>query len=302
MTAPVAAVAHQVADRALTFLYAHRDLNTFPEDMPVEPDDPDSTYKALAEASLAAALVLREGVAGTEQLHRARELVDFGWRQVREGDLLYDRQVRNWLITDPVECYAHFTCTGYRHVALDELMAHNATVRSMPELLPNRRLGVANAYRVSGTPTDDDWDAMLRATWLGATPPPWSIDWDTAYSMTHTVFHVTDWGAKPHGLPADIADYLRTWLPVWIDVWSEVQEWDLVGELLIVGACLPEPRCDLAEWRRFAAAQHTEGLMPRNGNPVDDDGPRRFLNHQHATVVAAVAGTLTLSRLLNHDG
>ncbi|MGM1059015.1 DUF6895 family protein [Saccharothrix sp. Mg75] len=298
MTTPLIPIAHNVAHRALTYLHDHQGADIFPDDIPVEPDDPDTVYKPVSEIGMAAALVLREGVGGTAQLRAARELIDSTWRQLREGDLLYERQLRNCLLTDPIEVYCHFTCGGHRHQALERLAAHNAAVRSTPEVYPNRRLAVANAYRTCGMSTDDDWGALLRATWLGATPPPWAIDWDTAYSVTHTVFHVTDWGARPDDLPPDIVDYLATWLPVWTDVWAEVGDWDLVAELLIVDACLPEPRFDLDVWTRFAAVQHDDGLVPRDGEPVDDDRVRRFWDHHHATVVAVVAGTLAVSRLL----
>ncbi|MFF2840966.1 DUF6895 family protein, partial [Paenarthrobacter sp. NPDC057981] len=40
-------------------------------------------------------------------------------------------------------------------------------------------------------------------------------------------------GARPEGLPEEIASYLTTWLPVWTDIWREVAQWDLVAELMI---------------------------------------------------------------------
>ncbi len=301
MTTSLTSIAHNVAHRGLTYLHEHRDAEVFPDDIPVEPEDPDTVYKPVAEIGMAAALVLREGVGGTTQLRAARELIDFAWRQLREGDLLYERQVRNCLLTDPIEVYCHFVHGGHRHEELERLVAHNAAVGSLPEVYPNRRLAVANSYRTCDIPTDDDWESLLRATWLGSTPPPWAIDWDTAYSMTHTVFHATDWGARPHGLPPDIADYLGTWLPVWTDVWFEVGEWDLVAELLIVDACLPEPRFDLDMWTRFASVQHSDGLLPRDAEAVEADRVQRFWDHYHPTVVAVVAGTLAVSRLLG-DG
>jgi hypothetical protein len=298
MTTSLARTAYDLADGALTWLHTHRDLGAFQEDATADLDDPNSIYKPVCELALAASLVLREGVAGTTQLRAARELLDFAWRQMRDGDLLYERQLRHPLLTDPLETYAHYSRCGLRHAALDEVIAHNSAVDSMTEVMPNRRLAVANAHRVLGVPRDDDWAAMARQTWLGGTPQPWAIDWFTAYCATHTVFHLTDWGAQPEGLPPEVADYLTTWLPVWIDIWSEVRQWDLVGELLLVGACLPTPRCEPAEWLRLAAAQHPDGLMPRDGEPVTGEPAQRFRDHQHTAVVAVVAGTVTLSRLL----
>ncbi|WP_367128753.1 hypothetical protein [Saccharothrix sp. HUAS TT1] len=298
MTATLPRTAHDLIAGALGWLHAHHELDVFPADTTADLDDPDSIYRPLAETALSAALVLRAGVAGTVELRLARELLEFSWRQMRDGDLLYERQLRHPLLTDPVETYMHYHRSGIRHDALDEVIAHNSAVDSMTELVPNRRLAIANAHRVLGVPRDDDWASMARQTWLGGTPQPWAIDWDTAYHMTHTVFHLTDWGARPTGLPPDLADYLAEWLPVWVDIWAEVRHWDLVGELLIVGACLPEPRCDEAEWRLLAQAQHADGLVPRDGDPVPEERERRYRENQHTAVVAVVAGTIALSRLL----
>ncbi|MGM1064852.1 DUF6895 family protein [Saccharothrix sp. Mg75] len=291
--------AHEVATRAFDWLHRNRELGAFPDRDLMGLGDLDTVYKPLCESALAASLVLREGVAGSRRLEHARELLDFGWDQLRRGDLLYERQLRHSLITDPLEAYAHFQRGGHRHPGLERVLAHTSTTDSMTELLPNRRLAVANAHRVAGIPRADDWDALTRATWLGRTPEPWAIDWFTAYCATHTVFHLTDWGALPHGLPDDVVGYLEAWLPVWVEVWVEAREWDLVGELLIVGACLPRPRVDAAEWEAFAAVQHDDGLVPRNGEPVTDDPHQRFADHQHTAVVAVVAGTIALSRLLD---
>jgi len=300
MRAEVTRAAHELATTALGWLHTHHELGGFPDGGATgDLVDPDSVYKPLGEAALAASLVLREGVAGAEELSAARHLLEFSWTQMREGDLLYERQLRHGLLTDPLETYGPFARSGYRHAALEGLLAHLAEMGMTAELMPNRRMAVANARRIIGISRDDDWPGMVRATWLGATPPPWAIDWLTAYSATHTVFHHTDWGARPSELPADVADYLRRWLPVWIDVWSEVEQWDLVIELMIVGMCLPEPYCEPAEWARLAAVQHADGLVPRDGEPVTDDPRQRFLDHQHTGVVAVVAGTIALSRLLD---
>lgn len=291
-------LAHDVTVGALGWLHANRGLGAFEDDATADLDDPDGVYKPLCELALASSLVLREGVAGTAELRAARELVDFSWRQLREGDLLYERQLRHALLTDPLETYVHHARSGFHHEALERALEQCSAADSMTEVLPNRRLAVANAHRVVGVRRDDDLTGMLRQTWLGRTPQPWALDWYTAYYMTHTVFHFTDWGAMPGELPADVVEYLENWLPVWAAVWAEAGQWDLLGELLIVGACLPEPRCDRAEWELFASARHPDGFVPRDAEPVVDDPRRRFQDHQHTAVVATIAGTLAMSRLL----
>lgn len=296
--APVRKSARLVAGRALGWLRRHCELGTLPPGTTAELAHPDSIYKPLGETALAASLVLREGPPSDREAKTARELLDFAWWELRGGDMLYERQLRYMMMTDPLELYTHFVRAGYRHARLDALLEHLAglvTVYAV-EQVPNRRLAIANAARLMGIDRDIDWKRLTDATWLGNTPEPWVIDWMTAYSVTHTVFHITDWGARPHDLPPRVEEYLHLWLPVWLDVWREVEEWDLFAELLIVGACLGEPYLDPAAWDALAAAQHEDGLVPRDGKEVDEDPAQRFRDHHHPTVVAAVAGTLALSR------
>ncbi|GCD98642.1 DUF6895 family protein [Embleya hyalina] len=300
MNADVLKTAHTIGSRALRWLHDNADFGTLPTHTVVDFNDRDGAYKPLGEAALATSLMLRERVAGPGDLAIARDLIDFAWGQFQSGNFLYERQVRHPLITDPLETYAHFTRAGLRHEQMDRLQEHLAELRSVHgiELMPNRRLAVANASRVAGVSRRFDWAALAADTWLGMTPEPWVIDWMTAYCMTHTVFHVTDWGAHPELLPADIRDYLRIWLPVWVDIWAEVAQFDLVGELLAVDACLPEPVCDAQGWQRLAAAQREDGLLPRDADPIDEDPKQAFKDHEHTAVVAIVAGTITLARSL----
>ncbi|MGC0418925.1 DUF6895 family protein [Embleya sp. AB8] len=298
--AEVLRTAHTIGSGALRWLRANAHFGPLPTHTVVDFNDRDSAYKPLGETALATSLVLREGVAGPGELAAARELLDYAWGQFREGDFLYERQVRHPLVTDPLETYAHFVRAGIRHERMDRLLAHLDELRSVRaiEMMANRRLAVANASRVVGLAHRPDWAELSADTWLGQTPEPWVIDWMTAYNMTHAVFHITDWGAHPELLPAEIRDYLRVWLPVWVDVWAEVAQFDLVGELLIVDACLPEPVCDDQGWRTLAAAQRADGLLPRDADPVDEDPRQAFKDHEHTAVVAIVAGTVTLARSL----
>ncbi|QKW50409.1 DUF6895 family protein [Streptomyces buecherae] len=303
MTASVTQTAHQVSSKALAWLHTHHQRGALPDDTTADLGDPNSVYKPLGETALASTLVLREAAAGTTELRVARELIDYCWRQFGEGDMLYERLLRYPMMTDPLETYAHFTRVGYRHEPLQRLLAHTTGLRTVRgvEQVPNRKLAVANAARIVGLDTGShahDWDELARATWLGGTPEPWLIDWMTGYSLTHAVFHLTDWGARPTGLSHELTEYVSTWLPVWIDIWSEIEQWDLVAELMIVGCCLERPYCDAADWELLARVQHADGLLPRDGDPVSDDPDERFEQHQHTAVVAAVAGTLAVSRTL----
>ncbi|GAA0456404.1 hypothetical protein Aca07nite_52050 [Actinoplanes capillaceus] len=292
MTATVAA--HRLAESATGW------LNGGIHHLRLDPDD-DETYKSLGETALAAGIILREGVAGAGQQRAAHDLLEHAWRELGRGDVLYARQVENPAFVDPLEIYAHFARAGLRHPALEELLRHLGRTRPghTRELLPNRRLAVANAARITGLEPPADMTALAARTWLGAASVPWLLDRPTAYCMTHTVFHLTDWGADPGGLTPEMAGYLELWLPVWLDVWTEIAEWDLVGELLIVDACLPAPVCPPEAWTELAEVQRPDGRLPRDAVPGPDEPGEAFRHDHHPTVVAAIAGTLGLSRRLH---
>ncbi|MDN3294911.1 hypothetical protein QWM81_12780 [Streptomyces ficellus] len=303
MSTPVARIAHDVSSRALAWLHANRHHGRL-SCLPSTDFETDETYKALGETALAASLVLRSGVAGATELHLARALLDFSWQQLGSGTLLYERLLHHPLKTDPLETYAHFVRGGYSHPQLARLLAHTVTLPSThaAELLPNRRLAVANAIRVCRLDHGDgapDWESLTRATWLGTTPDPWHIDWVTGYYATHTIYHLTDWGRLPAFLPPDLADYASTWLPVWIDIWAETSQWDLMAELMMAGDCLPVPRTDPNDWQLVANLQHQDGMMPCDNQPISDDPVERFIDHQHTTIVVVIAGTLALARALD---
>ncbi|NGN62425.1 hypothetical protein G5C51_00665 [Streptomyces sp. A7024] len=305
---PWQAAAARVAGGALGWVHRHRLRGAFPSDESLVLADPNADYKPLAEMALMAGLLHRYPGALPGDGEKALELREFCWSQLRAGDLLYERQLRHPLLTDPLEVYALFAAAGHRHTRLDELLNHLLATDSYAavEQQPNRRLAVANAALLAGLRNDDADVAALSAatatatgsvpTWLSRLPEPWLIDWDTAYAMTHTVFHLTDWGMRPHRLGNGIADYLRQWLPVWMEVWAETCEWDLLAELLMVDACLPEPQHPEEMWETLARAQHADGLVPYNAKGVTADPDQAFRDHQHPTCVATAAGVIALGR------
>ncbi|MFE9428139.1 DUF6895 family protein [Kitasatospora sp. NPDC006697] len=291
--------AQQVADQALGWLGAMRTAFALPRDVPHWEIDGEQ-LKALAELALSAAITRREAVAGPRTAQAADELLDFAWREFDSGDLLYELQRHTPPATHPTEIYSHFVMAGLHHPPLEALAAHLAGLRAarVPEHVPNRRLAVLAARRRMGLPDPPDLADQIALTWLGGTPEPWMLDTYNAYGVTHTVFHLTDWGAAPEGLPAELQEYLHRWLPVWVEVFTETRSWDLLGELLITDVCLSEPDWHPQAWERLAAAQRADGMLPNGLTRAPDDPAAAFRNHHHPTIVAAVAGTLTVSRAL----
>lgn len=293
-----AVTARQIAMRALGWLDAARDRFALPAEVCSDRLHPNEDIKPLGELLLMAWLALREGSMGSREAQIASALVDFAWAQLRDGEVLYELQRDQPIETYPLETYAWLATSGYRHPRLDQLAAHLNRLRAgrVLEVVPNRALAVFNAERQLGLPPRVDPAVLTARTWLGGTPEPWAIDFFTFYCMTHTVFHLTDWGARPDDLPMHLQRYLHAWLPAWVEVYLEAGEWDLVSELLIVDSCLTEPANYPQAWEALAHAQQPDGLLPTKPGRVPSDAAKAFRDHYHSTVVAAIAGILAVSR------
>ncbi|WP_327721967.1 hypothetical protein OG381_46150 [Streptomyces sp. NBC_00490] len=291
---------HNVGAGALEWLYAHRD------GFRLEPDvDPEigflERFKPVAELALICKVLFREGVAGSRQAQLARQLVDHAWRHTLDGGrMLVLGQATEPLSPVPFEVYLPFKELGYSCPEAEQAFLLNQRLESHAalEMAPVRRLGLSAYQRRFGLPPRPPEADIVPETWLGRTPEPWTVEGHTAYDITHTVFHLTNWGERPDGLPPHIADYLATWLPAWLDDWLDLQRWDLLGELLVVDACLPRPTWDERAWEGFAAAQQPDGAMPAIRTMPEGDPDEVFDIVYHSTLVAAFASVLATSRAM----
>jgi hypothetical protein len=197
-----------------------------------------------------------------------------------------------------MEMYASFVRAGYRHRPLEALCAHLVGLRAarVRELAPHDQLAVVVAARQLGLPAPVDPLVLVERTWLGGQPEPWMLDAAAAYALTHTVFHLTDFGADPCGLPQELQKYLHLWLPVWVEVVTETKAWDLLAELLIVDACLTAPQTYPQAWEYLALGQYPDGMLPQSIPQALRDPEKEFRIHYHPTLVAVIAGTLAVSR------
>jgi hypothetical protein len=291
---------HQVGVGALEWLWVHRD------GFRLEPDvDPQvgflERFKPIGELALICGVLFREGVAGSQQARLARQLLDHVWRETLDGGRMLVRGQRIEPISPiPSEVYLPFRELGHSVPEVERAAALNHRLESWSamETNPTRRLGLSAFQRRFGFAPRPPEAEALRATWLARTPEPWTVEGHIAYGITHAVFHLTDWGGRPEGLPPRLADYLATWLPAWLDDWTDLQNWDLLGELLVVDACLPEPTLDGQAWRAFAAAQQPDGAMPPARTMPEGSTQDVFDIVYHSTLVAALASALATSRAL----
>lgn len=257
--------------------------------------------KPVGELAIIGKVLLREGVAGSRQTAQIAGLLDFAWQDVLDGgEVLHHMQRDEPLSPIPMEIYVPFRELGRRHPGVEEhlrVVARTTSWRSL-EAIPHRRLGITRFAARAGLPAYADVEEAARRTWLGRTPEPWTVDYNLAYAVTHAVFHLTDWGQHPAGLPTDLVDYLTLWLPAWLDEWAEERHWDLLGELLVVDACLPAPVLDEEIWQRYADAQSPAGSMPAYGAMPTGTTEDVFDLVHHPTLVAAFAATMATSHAL----
>ncbi|WP_399095103.1 DUF6895 family protein [Streptomyces sp. BBFR2] len=278
---------------ALDWLGAHRDRFRLPADVATDAD-PNLTLKPLGElAELTQLIHARHPRA--EVRERAGELFSFTWEEFGYGALHAELVRGEPQAAYPVELYGVFARAGLRHPEADALLATVTGLRGWRVAGGDhtRTLSVLNAERRIGLPLHADPDAVFALTGLGVRAEPWLLDRRAAYGITHDVFHRTDWGRARHRMPAPLAAYLRLWLPCWLEGELERELWDLAGELLAVGGCLPEPWCPADAWHRLAAAQRPDGGVPETGDPAQFPyGDDPFLLCYHSTLVTAFAATL----------
>lgn len=293
-----------VGAAAFAWLSAHREDFALGEDALAADGQVDATWKPLGELAQTCASV-RAHTPAWDPLHAyAADLLRFAWQQTGRGELFLRLQRWEPFATYPLEVYSVFAAAGLRHAGYEAAAATTARTRGwrLTEQEPTRRLGVLKAERRSGIDRPEQVEPVLRSTWLGGLAEPWTFERSSGYALTHVVFHLTDWGRLPEGVPADLAAYLTHWLPPWIDTCLDAGMWDLSCELLVVAAslpCPPDPATLEHAWTRIARAQYDSGALPQQA-PRGEGGAEPepdFLHCYHSTLMAAFAAAQTVKCL-----
>ncbi|MCF3964269.1 DUF6895 family protein [Streptomyces fuscigenes] len=306
--APPAPAVREVGAAALRWTWENREHFRLGEDALAEHGDVNRTWKPLGELAQVCVSV-RRALPESDPLHAtASDLLRHAWRLTESGAFFHELQRLEPFGTYALEVYAAFASAGLRHPGFEELAATAAATRGwrLTEQQPNRRLGLLNSERRVGLAPHRPVAEALRATWLGGLPEPWTFEAASGYTLTHVVFHLTDWGGDAAGVPDDVAAYLGLWLPAWLDSCLEDDQWDLACELLAVAAALPAPPPgDLfaAAFRALAAGQDARGALPEIGPGTRGRPVRRaFPDCYHSTLMAAFAAALALGPARERQG
>lgn len=272
---------------------------------------------------------LGELAAVVEVLHRRRDLeaglrerlhalLEFAWGQLGQGEVL-----ARFLEARPLvvlgTTYAVFERLGWRHEAtrqrLGELARTGYRVSAATRAAPLSRpvvenpvvaqygldgvvvlcLGLGLAWDVLALPTVWQRARLYPNTWLAKRPPAAELSVPEAYSLTHTVFFMTDWGADPPGLPAEERAYLADRVPRWMEGFRARAHFDLYAELAAGLCCAGEAAPPEAE-PVLRGAQEEGGAVPgpagrvaERTRGIEDPARRAFISAYHTTLAAMLA-------------
>lgn len=124
-------------------------------------------------------------------------------------------------------------------------------------------------------------------------------DYDT-YSITHTLFYLTDFGAHPaNGIPQEQLPTIRWMVSMLLGIYLRVKNWDIVAELLLSCQFLhwfPANLCGVA-LKALSEAQLADGSFPglqfseekRQQLSGQEQKEYCFKHNYHTTLVATLA-------------
>jgi hypothetical protein len=154
---------------------------------------------------------------------------------------------------------------------------------------------------------EPNWYRLYRNTILGRRCSLVYLDQEAAYSITHTLFYLTDFGNRPLLLKAVEVKYITEVVECLLVHYWRLGHWDLVGELLINLNCLGthESPFYAGASRAFQNAWRNDGAVPAERDSVKKLQSRTELEKDdlifracyHTTLVGVIYGSTALNRL-----
>jgi Domain of unknown function (DUF6895) len=179
----------------------------------------------------------------------------------------------------------------------------NSTVQ-VSERSPHRMLEVRQVLDAAGLRHSlPSFDVLASRTILGQPISLVRATEHDAYSITHDVFYLSDWGCAPvRGLSDATLRRTASTVDELLGMYIYARHWDLVGELLLAVRFLGHTSSDFYRSGRRALhdAQLTGGVVPgpaydaAEADALEEDARRdyAFKECYHPTLVAALVGAL----------
>lgn len=213
--------------------------------------------------------------------------------------------------------YLMLRSIGYRSTYFEETLEHltrRGYLRCV-ELVPYRVLDREYLLWKSGyVSSEPPWRRLYQATVLGQGRGPLCLDNEAAYSVTHTLFYITDFGNRTGPFSSEEIEFIGTVLECLLLHYWRVGNWDLVGELLISLNCLGLRNSVIyaSAATAFERAWQSDGSVPAKREFADRQKPdrecqekeevKKFHDSYHTTLVGVLYCATAMNRILRIDG
>ena len=198
--------------------------------------------------------------------------------------------------------------TGYHEATREKLAPGGRLARYGKS--PHLHLSTRYYADLAGIPHEFDsyrelYERTVLANLASVEPP---MNHENTYRITHTLFHLSDFGLCDLDLPAAERERIAPLIDELTGHAVETEHWDLTEELLlsqfIVGLDPTRTRSGVAGIRSLLAAQLPNGAIPGRfaAQRVDESVPPilMFRRSYHTTLVAALVSLVILSARENH--
>lgn len=224
-----------------------------------------------------------------------QSLLNWAWNKVERGDFLFRLLAARPDLYQLALPTALFALNDLQNERLLKLLTNVSQLRLFLKVETERwvTISVLYAYELLGQHVLTLAD--FEKSWLFERPEPWLITNNSAYALTHEVFYLTDFGRRKSKAPSEVVAYIDCWAPAWISYYSEKRDWDLVGELILVGQCLDMPWSNSALDLLIENQQIDGSIMGPTGagnrlvRANDTEVRKEFLSKYHTTLVGALA-------------
>lgn len=250
-----------------------------------------SFYKPLGELLMTLIVLRRSGVAA----QFVEEYSNWAWNEVGTGSQLEELLLLRQDLWAATIMYGWFRELGFYSPRVERAVryVYRTDLYQSQAIVYYRRLEVEVALQyLHGRALGPE---ICDSTQINAMPEPWAVSEDVAYTTTHEVFYVTDFGKRPELLRPHIKNYLLLWLPVWLDVFRSAGHWDIFGELLTVANILGARDIFTHHCPHFLQVQLGNGVFPGPTPPRPPLGTEKewdrsfFLDNYHTTMIGLIA-------------
>ena len=174
------------------------------------------------------------------------------------------------------------------------VFAHESGYPGVYEVLPYRKMD-QHYFLAMHTGQQFDPEAFVRDTSLSHCRNLLTIDRETAYSISHTLFYANDFGCKcmtqSHPAHDKCVEIIESLLPEF----ARKADWDVLGEIIILGLCTEGVDSERlsAYLNLFRAQRNSNGYTPPSDATkavlnTDMDREKLFEACYHTTLIAAL--------------